>query len=107
MQRQQSSHCYGSLREVAPGSLAPGPRLPVRHCCRSAPVTAHGGAASVAKERSPFGELLRAHRLRLGLSQEGLSQRIDAQIQLDPALAELGGLTAKAISNLESSRDPA
>ena len=61
----------------------------------------------MAKERSPFGELLRAHRLRLGLSQEGLSQRIDAQIQRDPALAELGGLTAKAISNLESSRDPA
>jgi tetratricopeptide (TPR) repeat protein len=59
----------------------------------------------MAKERSPFGALLRAHRLQQGLSQQGLSQLIADRSLREPQRAELGILSAKAIANLEAERD--
>lgn len=57
--------------------------------------------------RSPFGKLLRAYRQQRGLSQAGLVDLITQRNLADPEFAKLGGVTEKAIANLESaSRDP-
>ena len=57
--------------------------------------------------RSPFGTLLREERQAQGISQAELAIRIAERFATDPAVADLGVVSDRAISNIEAAKKSA